>query len=381
MPEHDAYDQLLDALNAAMLDEARWPEASARIEAACGTRGGILALTGDFPLDNLDIRFATSRLRGERRPDLQQDYFRRYHHEDEHLPRLRALPDGRIVPLRDLFSEDERRTSVAYNEAMPRYEIQNGLNVRLNGPRGTHIVWGLSDPVAGDGWSPSQTAMVARLLPHVRQYVRVRSALADAEALGASFAGLIDNTRMGLIHLDPAGRIVEANDRAMALLRGNDGLRDDGRLLRAVDPEEDARLQALLARALPRFGSIGRSGSMAVRRTWSRRRLAVHIGPVATREGAYRARNTAALVLVVDPADRAQATAGQVQAMLGLTPAEAEIAVLIARGLTLRQIAAATGREHGTVRSHLRNMFRKLGYSRQLDVAQAVLALTNLPAE
>lgn len=68
-----------------------------------------------------------------------------------------------------------------------------------------------------------------------------------------------------------------------------------------------------------------------------------------------------------------------VEAVLGLTPAEAEIAVLLAEGLTVRQIAEATGRGYGTVRSHLKHTFSKLGVTRQFEVVQAVHSLSILP--
>ena len=68
-----------------------------------------------------------------------------------------------------------------------------------------------------------------------------------------------------------------------------------------------------------------------------------------------------------------------VVAVLGLTPAEAEIAVLLAEGHTLRQIAEATGRRYGTVRSHLKHTFSKLDVTRQFEVAQAVHSLSILP--
>ena len=64
---------------------------------------------------------------------------------------------------------------------------------------------------------------------------------------------------------------------------------------------------------------------------------------------------------------------------LGLTPAQAAIAVLLAEGRTPRQIAAATGRRYSTVRTHLKHIYARLGVSRQLGVAQLVLALSNLP--
>ena len=52
---------------------------------------------------------------------------------------------------------------------------------------------------------------------------------------------------------------------------------------------------------------------------------------------------------------------------------------MLAQGRTLRQIASATDREYSTVRTHLKHIFAKFGGSRQFEVAQAILALSNLP--
>ena len=53
--------------------------------------------------------------------------------------------------------------------------------------------------------------------------------------------------------------------------------------------------------------------------------------------------------------------------------------MLFAEGRTVREIAAATGRAHTTVRTHLKHIFMKLGCARQLDAVQAVQALSSLP--
>ena len=50
--------------------------------------------------------------------------------------------------------------------------------------------------------------MVTGLLPHVRQFVRVRQALVRAEARNATVTALLDNPRTGVIHLDRRGRIM-----------------------------------------------------------------------------------------------------------------------------------------------------------------------------
>ena len=62
----------------------------------------------------------------------------------------------------------------------------------------------------------------------------MRSALAEAGALGASVAELLDNTRVGVIQLDRCGQIVETHISALDILRGNDGLSEMNGELRAA---------------------------------------------------------------------------------------------------------------------------------------------------
>ena len=375
----DAFECIVDSLNEAMLDDAGWPRASALIDEACGARGNFLAFEDGFSADNIRFLFAKTYYRGEDRAAWLKEYYRTYYPVDESLPRWRQLPDSKIGHTADLFSEEERRTSIAYNEAAPRFEYDNGLSVRLDGPGGSRIAWGIANPIDSGGWTTSRVDMVARILPHLRQYVRVRSALVDAGALGASATEFLTTTRTGVIQLDGRGRIVETNDSARALLRRNDGLSDAGEALHATWPDDDERLQALLAGALPHLVGQGVSGSMLVRRESLLPRMALHVMPASSPDAGHRPRRVAALVLIVDPVNRARIEPDLVEAMLGLTPVEAEIAVMLAQGRTVRQIAAATGRGYSTVRTHLKHMFAKLGGSRQFEVAQAVLALSNLP--
>ncbi|MYF77918.1 MAG: helix-turn-helix transcriptional regulator [Acidobacteria bacterium] len=372
--------RILVLLNDSMLADGRWHQTSALIDEAIGARGSALTFADEPTEGNVRILFSKCFYRGVDRAAWQRDYFRYYQSDDEHVPRVRVLPDGKIVSVPDLFSEQELKTSRMYNEALVRFAGQNGLRVRLDGPRRSLIVWGIQNPMHGNGWSFAQVDLVRRLLPHLRQYVRVRSALADSEALGTSVAELLDSTRLGVIQLGPEGRILEANDMAAALLRRCDGLYDDKRVLRAATAEENSRLQNLVARALPRLAEFGVSGSMMVSRPSLASRLALHVKPVANRELDYRSRNVTALVLIVDPQSRTAVEPALVQSMLDLTPAESEVVSLLAQGRTLRQIAAMSGREYNTVRTHLHHVSVKLGVSRQFEIAQLALALSDLPS-
>ena len=62
-------------------------------------------------------------------------------------------------------------------------------------------------------------------------------------------------------------------------------------------------------------------------------------------------------------------------AALGLTGMESRVAVRLAEGMNIREIAAATGRGESTIRTHVKHMFTKHGLSRQADLVRLVLSL------
>ena len=209
MSEADVVERIVALLNEAALDDARWPEASALIDEAFGAKGSALVFGDERPEDNARFFFTKCHFRGTDRSAWLGEYLSDYAPGDEQLPRMRALPDAKIVPLAELYSDEERRTSRAYNEFWSRHHGRDGLALRLDGPGGAPIWWGISDSADAGGWSPPRLDTIARVVPHVRQYVRMRSALVDAGALGASLAGLLDSTRAGVIQLDWTGRIVD----------------------------------------------------------------------------------------------------------------------------------------------------------------------------
>ena len=263
---------LLSSLYDAALDAALWPAASELIDEAIGARGNALMIPAG-PEDDARFRAAVCLYRGQRREDLVRDYWRDYSHHDNRLQLLRRLPEGRLTHLAEMYTPQALKAHPAYNELAPRADGRNSLHVRLRSLDGSDFVWVVLDPVTAD-WRSAQTRMIERLLPHVRNYVHVSSALDGARALGASLSSLLDQTRIGVIHLDWRGRLLEANDSARDLLRQGNGLTEEGGFLGAHWPEDDARLAGLLAAALPagdapaRPAAPCRSGAGSPRAGW-----------------------------------------------------------------------------------------------------------------
>ena len=139
-----------------MFDDARWPGVSALLDEVCGAKGNFLVVGDGVSHDDTVIFFAQLCYRGQRHVELERQYFEIYHALDERLPRLRQLPDSQVMPVSSLYTEEERKTSVIYNACLPSTDTRDGLNVRLDGPDGSRIVWSTADPVGGDGWSSGQ---------------------------------------------------------------------------------------------------------------------------------------------------------------------------------------------------------------------------------
>ncbi|WP_419934838.1 helix-turn-helix transcriptional regulator [Candidatus Palauibacter sp.] len=378
MSGQQAFERAVGLLHEAALDEAHWLEAARQINETARVAGNALCFGKGSTPDDAEVFFMRFCLRGERRDDLVQKYWRDYFIHDRYLPRLALLPEGEMMTCDDLFA-DRGKTSRVYNEALPAGEMQDGLFVRLQAREGSGIWCAMGDSLERDGWSSDQVETVRGLAPHLTQFVRVRQLLRQAGSLATSLAELLEYSRYGLIHLDRRGRILEANDRATSFLGRGAGVRDEGGFLRAPVLAQDAQLQALLARALPAFGTPAIGGAMRIANPSGGSPVVVHVNPVGDRHPHMRALQVAALVLIVDPASGLRIDLNLVAASLDLTPAESQVAVALAQGHSVSEIAARTGRSEGTIRWHVKRIFRKLGIRRQAELVRRVLSLHGLP--
>jgi len=264
MSREDRFKRVLRALHEATLNDANWPAAAGLIDELIATAVNTLAVGKGKTQSESDILFLRHCFGGERHEDWERRYFRDYWLRDESIPRIGTLPDSRLVHTMDLYSDCEKKTSAAY-ESRREAGMQNGLNVRMDGPDGSHIVWTLGNSTQREGWQSVQIETIERLLPHVRRFTQGRQVLADAGALGKSLAELLENTRFSVIQLDRQGRILAANDSARRLLMRGGALVDSHSILRAR-PAEDAEFQRLLEKALSPFGTLASAGTMTLGR-------------------------------------------------------------------------------------------------------------------
>lgn len=100
--------------------------------------------------------------------------------------------------------------------------------------------------------------------------------------------------------------------------------------------------------------------------------------PVSSPEPDYGAWHVAALVLIVEPGRQHRVDPQVVSSTLGLTPTETRVAVWLAEGKNVRDMAKETGHTEGTIYWHLNQIYKKQSISGQVDLVRLVLSLAAL---
>ena len=374
----DRFGRVVERLYKAALGEVTWASAVGMMNDLIRTTGQSITYVDVGPSGEPEIQLSRFFVAAERRDDLRQLYYRDYYWRDEAIPRLAGLDDGELAWKSDLYTDQEMKTSKAYNEFRVANNTQNGLFTAIHGLDGSGIILSFGNSTEREGWGHDQVRVIKLLSPHILQAARVHRAMADARALGASLVKLIENGRLGLIQLDRRGRIMEANDRARDVLLERDGLLDAGGVLTSGHAGENEELQQLLAEALPRYGVQGAGGSTKITRSKARTPLVLEIHPVRGMGVGRHASQVGALVLVVDPARRPRIDPELAARLLGLGPQESRVAVAVAAGETVAGVADALDCAESTVMTHLKRIYRKLGIRKQTELAQRVLSLESL---
>jgi DNA-binding CsgD family transcriptional regulator len=90
--------------------------------------------------------------------------------------------------------------------------------------------------------------------------------------------------------------------------------------------------------------------------------------------------DAAALLFIVDPANRADIPLAWIMDAYGLTQAEARVALVAASGATIPETALRLNVSPNTVKTHLRKVFAKTGTSRQAELGRLMASIGLLKA-
>jgi DNA-binding CsgD family transcriptional regulator len=224
------------------------------------------------------------------------------------------------------------------------------------------ILMSIERRATSEPYSRTEVSLLKRALPHIKRAGQL--ALASSSSVAGGILRGLDQFGRPAMLLDSVGKVIQVNARAERLL-GN-GVEIVGDYLVATSPDADPAFQRLLKSAI-RIWQADVSEPVALPR-FSQRPLIAHVAPIvkSADEVFQRAK---AMVMFVDPDQIKQTPALLLQQAFGLTPAEARIALSIAKGNELRRAADASGIAFETGRVHLKAIFAKTQTHRQVELA------------
>jgi DNA-binding CsgD family transcriptional regulator len=293
-------------------------------------------------------------------------------HAEQHLRSspVEGLPHGTAIARTAIVPDREYRRSEHYNEVVRPLRGFYGLAAQATGPAGGFAIFSCRSEGAGD-YDGAETLMLQGILPHLATALALRRHFCLAEQRLTGFAAMLDRLDSGAILTDAAGRPSFVNASASAMIAEADGLGIDQVGLTGATPAITRQLRSTIA-------SVAESADptdwrLRLPRPSRRLPLLVTVLPAwrlgVTTPGAPAPR---AAIFIREPDAPAAIDAQGVADAFGLTARECEVAVLLAAGTELPDIATQLAISLATVRQHLKHLFEKTGAHTQAGLVALV---------
>ena len=285
------------------------------------------------------------------------------------------LPLDKVIALEDVLSDDELRSSDYYLHYLQPIDLFRILGVDTAEPGGMLARLRFSRRESEPRFQQRERQLLEHIAPHLRQAIEIYARLNRMTSERDLYAGAVDQLSVATIILDQQGQLLNTNGLARALLQERDGLSQRDQRLHLEGRELNRALhQALEAIVRARQGSeTSVVKALRIPRSSGRSDLGLVIRPVPTSEWSEGPSSPCAAVFISDPDLRDSASQQGLAELFGLTPAEANLALLLARGLSLAEASETQNISQHTARAQLKSIFAKTGVSRQAELVRLIL--------
>jgi DNA-binding CsgD family transcriptional regulator len=252
-------------------------------------------------------------------------------------------------------------------------KMQDGLFVRLtDGPLPTCflVATAKQDRLFA---TREHVQLISALVPHLQQALCTQNHLKDLVHKANDIAEAVDNIRHGVFVVGRAAAVIYLNRVAEDIVAVGDGPFVRAGRLGIRSPSDDATLQRDIANALGDESHARYGGSLLCPRAGDKRAYVIHVLPFTS--ATPDARDSRALVIVIDPERQGEPEPALLRRLYGLTRAEAEVALRVMRGEGLKPISDEMSLSVATLKTHLQHVFTKTGTHRQAELVRLLMAI------
>lgn len=351
----------------ASLDPSRWEAALGAFAHACGARTGqLIAMDRERELIGHWLADA---------PESFMEEIEEFGFTDPgRNPRIRiglAAPLHTAAADQDVLDADARRRFPIYAGLYERHDLPFNCQVVLMRDGENFVRASVTRTAAQGPLDAAAFRAFESLIPHLESAVRMQANLHDVTQAAALTT--LDAVGAAAFLLNEAGRVIGLSAAAEAYVAAGAVVQLSGGRLRLRAPADQAALDAALAqmRASLRHGDVAAIAPVAL----SDAPFVIDL-QLLPRQAMPFAGAPAALAVIrsVRAEERMRALRGAYK----LTEAEASIALAVADGDELKDIAARRAVAVSTVRSQVQAIYTKLDVHRQVELAALVRRFSGL---
>jgi DNA-binding CsgD family transcriptional regulator/PAS domain-containing protein len=305
-------------------------------------------------------------------PQLRQSYAAHYAGFDPKNPLFARKGPGFLFNDVDHFDEAFVARDVFYQEFSRPQGSRHTLDLFLDRIGDENFYLAAMRTRSQGPYDAKAEALLRQAGHHFLQAAKLIRKMEFSQLLAASARAALDSMRFGVVVLDANERVAMANHAAEEATAPGEPLQLRQQRFVARSARVAPDVDALIRGAMPPCGT---AGALRAHRpdgsAWS-----VWVAPLPANTSISAQGGPGALILIGKSQADAALRREDLSALYGLTCAEAELALRLARGLSLAEAAGERGVKLSTARSQLLAILQKTGARGQ---AELVRMLTLLP--
>lgn len=218
---------------------------------------------------------------------------------------------------------------------------------------------------------------MAMLVPHLQRAVLIARLFDRSNATEHALVRALDHVAAAVFLVGADGAISFANDRAKAMLDDATLVRKSDGVLRAVSPKDNRILGEIFAAAARGDNSVGVRGVAIPLSGTSADVWFAHVLPLTSgrRQEAADISHAVAALFIRKAGPNGPLPLEAIAKRYNLLPSEIRVLNALAFVQGVKALAGHLGISQATVKTHLHNLFRKTGTTRQSELVKLVAGL------
>ncbi|PKO67694.1 MAG: hypothetical protein CVU20_13995 [Betaproteobacteria bacterium HGW-Betaproteobacteria-14] len=374
MDEFARFSHLVLMIEEAAVDPGRWDSAVSAIVEEVGATEGILF--SPFLPPSLGGFWASRSIL----PVHMEDYAAYYSDKDIWI--LAMQPEqlstsGFVFRDDAVISHKTVQRSEFYNDFLRKLDIGRLLGgvVLSKGSVGPgNIHFSVFKPMAKGGFSAHQQKLYQRLMPHLQAALKTHYMLSACESRSTLADVSLNALTIPILLVNREAKVLFANEQARQVFLAADGLTTQSGTLAGSMAQETSVIRMFIANLFNSSKRDSHRWVFPIRRL-SGERPYVCFGqrlPISISVDGVKSEQIA-ILFIHNTKSQAILEPDWLKHLYGLTHAEAYLAMDLARGLTLKQIAKARGISYETVRTQVKSLFSKTNCVRQSELVKLII--------